>query len=362
MVEGTGDSGDSDAKEQGWAGDSSADGGGADGEDGKQGTGKEYGKSGEQSEGDAAALKDSTNASDDSAGEDAGDEAHKEGGDEDRGSEDDKDAETPVKKAQAVAIEAQPGSGPKYKSEMKGLIYQGGEYNSKMGESAQEAGRMDDNMAEGQAAEQSTGQYPEYGQPSSAAPEVGPKGQPDVQQDYSISEGPSRVKILISIAILAIAIIVAAVFLGGKAHKPTTSTSTIPQKYTTSVGNQIIRSAANQSKIIISNLNILYNYTGPSTNNTTNQSCRTSTHSTVISYSAEFNSSAQSYLYTTFNTGPCMLVVTNISISTPGFKVISTSPATPDSIPPNSQLYMVLTYQMPATAYVGPISLKVNER
>lgn len=232
----------------------------------------------------------------------------------------------------------EPGNG-KSEKDMKGLVYQGGEP-IQSGDSSSYQG-------------------------DEAPPEEPKPAKTNVQSTESdiltFTEKDSRVKViaLVIIAIVIIAVVAYLVInsklLSFSPAKKTTVTTTVASSNTPSTTTIV----PNHNKSVMINLDVLYQYSGPSSINGTN--CNKNSVSDVSPYSATFNASSTFLLYNQQSSGRCPLTITKITATTPGFKIVSSTPSTPVSIPASSSVYMILTISTPPTNYTGPLSLTISE-
>jgi hypothetical protein len=173
----------------------------------------------------------------------------------------------------------------------------------------------------------------------------------------NFTESDTKLRTIAIMVIVALVIVGIAYFvLHSKVSVPVTikTTSTIGKNApTTTVG-------PNYNRTVIANLDILYNYTGPK-NSTSNLPCGETRFSDVQSYVNRLNASATFLLQDTENSHNCQLTISKIVATTPGFKVLTVSPSTPDTIPSNSSTQLVITIRAPPFNYTGPLSLTIDE-
>jgi hypothetical protein len=178
-----------------------------------------------------------------------------------------------------------------------------------------------------------------------------------------VTETGTRSKAALIVVVAVVLIAIAGYILlsphgGGKVAKTTT---TAPQARGTSSATTIgVQAQSTHNTTFIDNIDVFYIYSGPASVNGTR--CDRTTNSTWISYSRQFNASEQFYLPMTTGSGACALTVTNISISTPGFSLVSAVPAIPFSIQPRSSLYTLLGIETPSANFTGPMTLMIKER
>ena len=215
-------------------------------------------------------------------------------------------------------------SDEKLDKDMKGLVYQGEPQESEAPQPEQPGAPEEKHIEEGI----------EKGQIPSEGGNI---------LDFSEKEG-SRLRIILLLAIVVIIIVaVAYLVLHAKGRKSSiTITTTIKGSNTPTT----TISGPNFNKTAIINIDVLYNYTGPSTNNY-NRSCGKSKYSTVESYTNRLNASTTFYLYDQEESGLCSLTISKYVITTPGFRVISVVPQTPFTLPANSSKYVILKVLVP---------------
>ncbi len=108
----------------------------------------------------------------------------------------------------------------------------------------------------------------------------------------------------------------------------------------------------------IDNIDLTYNYTGPSS--VAGQDCRVPKSSHVQYVQRAFAGGTQFLWNTTIYSGGCDLTISGIYTTTPGFKVKSVLPSTPETIGADSQIYYEVEFVTPSTTYTGPLSIVIN--
>lgn len=176
---------------------------------------------------------------------------------------------------------------------------------------------------------------------------------------YNFNDNSGRIKIL-AIVLIAIVALFALTYILPKLHSTaqaggTTSKTTI--KTTTAVTTTSYTTEPFDVHVI--NINEFFNYTGA--NQINGVSCKYASHSTYQTINGDINSSSQFPVYYTVQSALCPLNITNITISTPGFRIISSNPKIPIQMQPNSSVYIALQLISPPYNFSGPITFRINE-
>lgn len=169
--------------------------------------------------------------------------------------------------------------------------------------------------------------------------------------------------IVVVIAIIGVVVYTTMYSQGG--HTPTkvvkngSSNSTTVTTMTSISTTSVITVA---QEINISNLNVLYTYSGPSTTMVGNQtvSCGLATHATTMSGFRATGGSQITYLIP-FSTSYCAVTIKTIKATTDGFSVVTVNPKLPYNIPAHSNGEVAVVIQLPPKFTYGPISLTVEE-
>lgn len=174
--------------------------------------------------------------------------------------------------------------------------------------------------------------------------------------------------VLAIIALIAIGISYSGI-LSGKYSHPSSPTAFTPSKSTTTatVASTTTTATTSYSTTIlptptiiqIDNINMEYNYSGPSQVGTVY--CNQPSKTVVVPYRREVNSSTF-LLNTTIGTTACGLTVTGISSATPGFTITAVEPQPPQYLPPYSQLYFELKITTQQKNYVGPLTIEMSDQ
>lgn len=239
----------------------------------------------------------------------------------------------------------------KHDKDLKGLVFQGGE------QKEQPEGFDDISNPPTGHSEDNKGLDKPVG--GIGASTKGEDNEPDITtesyMDISEKGGISKT-IIVAVVAIAIIAIVAYILLSshGKAVT-TTTTTTIKGSGTTTI---LHTGAPNTTAI--NNLDVSYNYSGPSEVNGVN--CGERSYSNVVNYNNNLNASENFTLYVNLASAGCNFSITGISTSTPGFKVLKAVPALPVSIPSESNVYILLTLRAPSTNFLGPLTLVVKEK
>jgi hypothetical protein len=280
-----------------------------------------------------------------------------------------KDDSSPIDEASPAPQkpeEQPPPSVDKSDKDMKGLIYQGGDLGVQpqpppisytIGPKQPAAPQGEPTSEEDKPA---VGLYEE---PAEKPPE---EGEAKLEESDAIKntfievsekEGRSRA-ILIAIVAIALIAIVAYILISSRTPVKTTTT-TIRPKGSTTIAQA--NSVASLNTTFINNMDISYIYTGPTTVGNTN--CGVYTHSTVNNYNILLNASAQFERSITTYSANCNLTVVNISVQTPGFRIVSIIPPFPHTIPAGgSSWYNLITFQAPSANFTGPLTLVIREK
>ena len=234
----------------------------------------------------------------------------------------------------AASAANDPSSG-KADKDMKGLVYQGGEIPTN------DPYQPDSDLG---------------GAKADKAP-VPPEG----ESILNFTEKDSKTK-AIALFLIAVVVIIGIAYLviNSKMLQSSitisTSTSTI-----SSANAPTTTMAFNANKSAIFNIDVLYNYTGPSSIG--GVSCLKSSSSKVETYTKVVNASSIFYLYMYETSGRCALTITKISATTKGFRVMSVNPTLPIKLPANSSdVYIIMKVAAPSFNYTGPLSLTINEK
>lgn len=121
-------------------------------------------------------------------------------------------------------------------------------------------------------------------------------------------------------------------------------------------GNLTAGSASNVSFYA---LNVQYVYDGPLFKN--GQQCTYDSYTYVDdSQSGKVKGNEEFYIGLEPSSSDCSMVITNITNYTSGFKVVSTEPAIPLYMPPNSQMAIQAEVQAPSSYFYGPLTITVH--
>ena len=175
---------------------------------------------------------------------------------------------------------------------------------------------------------------------------------------YNFNDNSGRIKIL-AIVLIAIVALFALTYILPKLH--TTQHGATTSKTTISTTTQVTTTAYTTEPfdVHIININEFFNYTGA--NQINGVSCKYASHSTYQTINGDINSSSQFPVYYTVQSESCPLNITNITILTPGFKIISSNPKIPIQMQPNSSVYIALQINSPPYNFSGPITFRINE-
>ncbi len=138
-------------------------------------------------------------------------------------------------------------------------------------------------------------------------------------------------------------------------NAPTTTaaTTTIPVPHTTST---IVPPPI--PIITVDNIDLTYNYTGPSQDN--GQYCNTPTKTVALYTKRTYTGDEQFYFNTTITTDACNYTISRIYSTTPGFTISQIMPQLPQTVPPGSTSYMEVVITAPDTTFTGPLSLVID--
>ena len=175
--------------------------------------------------------------------------------------------------------------------------------------------------------------------------------------------------VLVILAAVGYGIAASGVLSGlGHANTPTSLKTTIPPfspsnttstsiKSTTTTTIKFTTTIQKPTDIIINNINMVMNYSGPQEKGGVN--CDVPSRAVVMPFNHIFN---YSYFLVniTFDDGGCPENITNIYALTPGATVVSTEPQLPFNLPPQSQVYFEIKVHMSNETYSGPLTLVEN--
>ncbi len=196
-----------------------------------------------------------------------------------------------------------------------------------------------------------------------------PKGEGITEYNYTQQErgGKARILIVLGLAVVLVVILLLLIpRLTSHSSVPSTkssSTTTIGQnRSNTGPSTTTIPSGGGSSKpydVVITNVDDIFNYTGPSTNGQTD--CNYASHSQYLTYSNIVNSSAEFIGSWIATSGACPLTIEGIYVESPGFGIVNINPGTPITLPPNSNLYFSIALTSPKGSYNGPLTFLIRE-
>lgn len=193
---------------------------------------------------------------------------------------------------------------------------------------------------------------------------------------YQVRERKQVVsKALPIIALIAIIAIAAFLITTSGILKTLTNKSPVlvPPKNSTTISNAITTSKTTTTlsttttipsppvpiRIEIDNIDMSYQYSGPA--QVGNTYCEQPSKTVVDSYHRIINST-EFLLNTSIGTNGCNLTITNIQITTPGFKVVRIEPQPLQTIPPYSSIYFEIFVTDTNRTYVGPLSMVLQDQ
>ncbi len=178
----------------------------------------------------------------------------------------------------------------------------------------------------------------------------------------NFTEKDSRFK---AVALFIIAVVVIGVVAYFVLHSNVLKSS-ITVKTTSTIGSNSATTTVghNYNKTVIGQLDLLYNYTGPTTKN--GVKCSYTMTSTVSNYNGHFNATQNFPITYSVSSSACPLNINKIVAITPGFKIVSitggiSNPPLPSALPAQSSTYFVITFQAPPFSYSGPLSISFYE-
>ena len=189
------------------------------------------------------------------------------------------------------------------------------------------------------------------------------------EYNYTQNEQGGKARILIVIGLVVVLAIILLLLLprltshSGVQSTKSSSTTTIGQSHnntgpsTTTIPNG--GSASKPYDVVMTNVDDIFNYTGPSTNGQTD--CNYASHSQYLTYSNIVNSSTQFTGSWVAVSGACPLTIEGIYVESPGFGIVNINPGTPITLPPNSNLYFSITLTSPKGSYDGPLTFLIRE-
>ena len=206
--------------------------------------------------------------------------------------------------------------------------------------------------------------------PAGAEPAAGePKDGEATRYDYTQQEQGNKIKILVVLGLAVVLVVVLLLLVphltshSGAPSTKSSSTTTVGQNGknaappTTTIPNG--STASKPYDVVITNVDDIFNYTGPSTKNQTK--CNYASYSKYLTYSNIVNSSTEFPGSWIAASGACPMTIEGIYADSPGFGVVSVNPSLPITLPPNSNIYFSLTFRSPKGSYDGPLTVLIRE-
>ncbi len=164
-------------------------------------------------------------------------------------------------------------------------------------------------------------------------------------------EGSSIISVIIIIIIAIIVLVSFSIILHPGAKKP------VAVSNSTLVNTTVITTSV-PAVVTFYDVNLQWVYSGPSEIN--NTQCGYTTYSYIDGSSETLNGSQLFYLMYQPSSGYCPMSITGITINTPGFALLSTTPALPMNLPPNSQEQLQLNLKAPPSNFYGPLTITIH--